>query len=223
MLAAFFCFLTIFTKQDVGGICLLFSLFVLGYIGLNEKSVKPLLTFIVSFGITAALFILPFLHHDFLYWFNYGQPPHSSRISLPLLLDVFLSESILEKVYLLILLAAVILHVPSFRAFFSDRNLFLTLAICVVMILQSMVTRVTSPFPTDHMTYFHSFAFVGVALFLPWEKWSRTYVSIAVLMLCLGFIYSNGVWKYAASRIAVTGTDPLQVDPLPRNPFQNPG
>ncbi len=34
VLAGFFCFLTLFTKQDVGGICLLFSLFVLGYIGI---------------------------------------------------------------------------------------------------------------------------------------------------------------------------------------------
>jgi len=222
VLAAFFCFLTIFTKQDVGGICLLFSLFLLGYIGLIEKNGKPLLTFIVSFGIIAALFILPFLHNDFLYWFNYGQPPHSSRIALPLILNVFLSESILEKVYLVILLGAVILHVPTVRAFFLDRNLFLTEAICVVMIVQSMVTRVTSPFPTDHMTYFHTFAFAGVAFFLPWEKWSRSLVSVALLMLCLGFVYSTGAWKYAASRIAVMGTDPLASQPDATKPAAKP-
>src|SRR6267142_2560182 len=111
VLAGFFCFMTLFTKQDVGGICLLFSLFMLGYIGLREKSVKPLLVFIVSFGITGALFIIPFLRHDFLYWFNYGQPPHSSRISIGLLLSVFFANSILETVYLFILLGAVLLRV----------------------------------------------------------------------------------------------------------------
>jgi len=213
VLTGFFCFLTIFTKQDVGGISLLYCLFVLGYISLNEKSVKPLIPFVLSFGVTASLFILPFLHHDFLYWFNYGQPPHSSRISIGLLLDVFLSNSILEKVYLLILLGAVILHVPSFRAFYSDRSLFLTLTLCVVLILQSLVTRVTSPLPTDHMTYFHTFAFIGVALFLPWEKWSRTYASIGILILCLGFIYSAGVWKYISSRIPVHGADATATAP----------
>jgi hypothetical protein len=132
-----------------------------------------------------------------------------------LLLSVFFANSILEKVYLFILLGAVLLRVSSFREFFSDRNLFLTLSICVVMILQSMVTRVTSPLPTDHMTYFHAFAFAGVACFLPWEKWSTTYWSIAFLILCLSLLYSNGIWKYAEGRIPALGTDPLASQPNP--------
>ncbi len=172
-----------------------------------------MLVFSVSFGMTTALFIVPFLHHDFLYWFNYGQPPHSSRISIGLLLDVFLSNSILEKVYLSILLGAVVFRVSTFREFFSDRYLFLMLTLSVVMILQSMVTRVTSPLPTDHMTYFHAFAFAGVACFLPWEKLSKSYVSIAFVVLCLGLIYSNGVWKYAAGRMVPVGTDLVAARP----------
>jgi hypothetical protein len=72
------------------------------------------------------------------------------------------------------------------------------------------------------MTYFHTFAFAGLAVFLPWEKWSRTLVSIAVLLLCLGFIYSNGAWKYAAGRIAAMGTDPVMSKPEAPKPVSPP-
>ena len=213
ILAGFFCFITLFTKQDVGGICFLFCSFALGYTWLNDKSFKPLLVFILTFGITALVFILPFVQHDFFYWFNYGQPPHSSRISMALLLDVLLANSLLEKVYLVIILAAVVIKVPTFRQFLTDRNLFMILAICALMILQSLVTRVTSPLPTDHMTYFHTFAFIGIAIFLPWDAWTLQNKYILAIMLCLGVIYSTGVWKYIASRLPFKSADPVAQAP----------
>lgn len=68
--------------------------------------------------------------------------------------------------------------------------------ISVAFILQSLVTRTTSPLPTDHMSYFHTFAFVGVALFIPWEQWSRNILALLVIVPLLVVCFSEGYWKY---------------------------
>lgn len=205
-MAGVFTFLTLFTKQDVGGICFLFSLFLLAYVWWKEKAWLPIAVYVISFGVMALLLIAPFADDGFFYWFNYGQPPHDSRVTLGALLDVVFAQSILEKVYLIMLFGGLLITVPSFRAFLEDQRLFFVTAICTLMITQSMVTRVSSPLPTDHMTYFHAFGFVGAAMSLPWDKWKQSVVNVVVAVMIVGFIFSAGTWKYISGMIPSRGS-----------------
>ncbi len=201
MAAGLFSFLTLFTKQDVGGICFLFSSFLLGYVALKERAWMPIIIYVSSFFIVAMAFILPFADDGFFYWFNYGQAPHNSRITLAALLDVVLAQSIVEKIYIMMLIGGLLITVPSFKAFLDDRRLFFLTFVCLLMVAQSMVTRVSSPLPTDHMTYFHAFGFVGIAIFLPWGKWETKLVNVVLALLVVGFVFSAGTWKYIAGFI----------------------
>ncbi|MEZ4947768.1 MAG: hypothetical protein R2804_19705 [Cyclobacteriaceae bacterium] len=197
-LAGFFSFVAFFTKQDVGGICFFICVFLLCYYSIKEKKIQPLLIYSAAFSISAALFIIPFLKYDFLYWFNYGQEPHSSRISIKSLLDILLAQSTLEKVYLLIILFAITIKIKSWKSFIDNNLLFYTVTIVLAFILQSIVTRVTSPLPTDHMSYFHTFGFVGISLFFSWEKWSSKLIYVLCLSILLVGLYSTGVWQYVS-------------------------
>lgn len=207
VMAGVFTFLTLYTKQDVGGICFLFCLFLLGYLVWKDKSWLPVAVYLASFTAMALLLIAPFADDGFFYWFNYGQPPHDSRVTLGALLDVIFAQSILEKVYLVLLFGGLLVSVPSLRAFLDDQKLFFVTAICTVMITQSMVTRVSSPLPTDHMTYFHAYGFVGAALFLPWGKWKESVVNIGIVLVVVGFIFSAGTWKYVSGMLPSKGAN----------------
>lgn len=197
-LSGVFTFITFYTKQDVGGLCFLICLFLLGYVSFHERKISPLLIYISSFTITGALFILPFLSNDFMYWFNLGQAPHSSRISVGLLLDIFLSRSLLEKVYLLLIMGLLFMRLSTLKDFLNNKNLFMLSIISTALILQSIVTRATSPLPTDHMSYFHTFAFIGIASLLPWETWTKHLIVVLVLFLVIGLTFSEGYWKYVS-------------------------
>ncbi|MCB0493073.1 MAG: hypothetical protein KDC93_11735 [Cyclobacteriaceae bacterium] len=217
-LAGFFTFVAFFTKQDVGGICFFICVFLLCYYSIKEKKIQPLLIYIVAFSISAALFIVPFLKYDFLYWFNYGQEPHSSRISIKSLLDILLAQSTLEKVYLLIILFAITIRIKSWKSFIDNNLVFFTITIVLAFTLQSIVTRVTSPLPTDHMSYFHTFGFVGISLFFPWEKWSTKLIYVLCLSTLLVGLYSSGVWQYV-SRLMPIKHDLENLTQTPYHPW----
>lgn len=199
ILAGLFSFLSFFTKQDVGGICFLICLFLLGYHAIQEKTFGPILIFTSSFLLFATAIILPFIDHNFSYWFNYGQPPHSSRIYLKQLLDIIFDHSLLEKVYLLLIFVGIISHYSSFRNFINDKNKFIVTVISIALILQSIVIRLTSPLPTDHMNYFHTFAFLGVAPYLPWENWVNKFRHVFACILLIMLLFSAGYWKYLST------------------------
>lgn len=196
--AGFFTFISFFTKQDVGGICLVICLFLIGYILVSEKVWYPFIIYTAIFVLTAIVFIAPFLKHDFLYWFNYGQAPHSSRISSALLFDILFSHSLLEKMYLLAILGGLIIHVSTWHDFVSSKNIFFITIISLAFIGQSLITRVTSPLPTDHMTYYHTFGFIGLSIFLPWEKWNKSSFKIMCVAILLIASYSEGYWRYVS-------------------------
>jgi hypothetical protein len=197
-LSGVFTFITFYTKQDVGGLCFLICIFLVGYNSILERKKSLLIIYTLSFVITGALFILPFLSSNFLYWFNLGQAPHSSRISIGLLLDIFLTDSLLEKVYLLSILGSLFLGVFRWKDFIQNKNLFTLTVISVALILQSLVIRATSPLPTDHMNYFHTFAFIGIASFLPWEAWIKNLIIVPFLFIFIGLTFSEGYWKYVS-------------------------
>src|SRR5690606_1414972 len=100
ILTGIFMFLSFFTKQDVGAIGFVIALFIISYYSILHKEKHLILIYIASFFVVALITILPFIDNDFLYWFNYGQPPHSSRLSLLLLIDSLIQEATWEKIYL---------------------------------------------------------------------------------------------------------------------------
>jgi hypothetical protein len=156
----------------------------------------PVVVYAISFLVAAGIFVIPFLDDGFTYWFNLGQDPHRARISVGLLLEILLSRSVLEKIYLLLILFVLAVHFTSWKKLFESRAVFTGSVICLGLILQSLATRATSPLPTDHMSYFHTFAFAGVALFIPWEQWSRNILALLVIVLLLVLCFSEGYWKY---------------------------
>lgn len=203
-LAGLFTFLSFFTKQDVGGICFSLCLLLTAYCSILEKRILPIAVYLISFILVAIIFIYPLVNYDFFYWFNYGQPPHNSRISIHLLLDIIFNESLLEKMYLLLLTGGIILTSKTWSNYFLNKNLFFISLISGSMILQSIVTRVTSPLPTDHMTYFHAFGFIGITIVLPWEKWIYQIRSALLLSVLVLVCYSEGYWKYLSGLIPKT-------------------
>lgn len=216
-LSGIFTFITFYTKQDVGGLCFLICLFLVGYISIPERKKSLLIIYVSSFAITGALLILPFLDSNFLYWFNLGQAPHNSRISIGLLMDILLSRSLLEKVYLLMIFGGLFLYTSSWKDFFQNKNLFTTSVLSMAFILQSLITRATSPLPTDHMSYFHTFAFIGIASLLPWETWTKKLILIPILFLLVVLVFSEGYWKYISGFFVanrdVSQTEQIQFEP----------
>lgn len=219
ILAGLFSFLSFFTKQDVGGIGLLICWFLLGYHGIKEKTWKPIMIYTGTVLLVSVVVIIPFIEHGFTYWFNYGQAPHSSRINFHQLLDIILNHSLLEKVYLLLILTGLILQNTSLKGFLSDREQFIPVVICVALILQSIVIRLTSPLPTDHMNYFHTFAFIGVSLYLPWSTLtSRPRYMLACLTLIM-LLFSSGYWKYLSSFVPNSSKTEVQAE-TPSKPWE---
>lgn len=198
VLSAAFAFLAFFTKQDVGAIAFVGCFILFAWNSWLNKWYVPLVVYAATFLVVAAAFILPFVDNDFFYWFNYGQPPHSSRITLRGILDVLFVGSITEKIYLLLIVAGAFVASSSVMDFMTNRKTFLIFFIGVMMILQSVVTRVSSPLPTDHMTYFHVFGFAGLMALVNWEKLKTMPLAVAGSLALVFAIYSGGYWKYAA-------------------------
>lgn len=201
--AGLFTFLSFFTKQDVGSLCFLICAFLVAYHSWLDKKLYPLIVYIGSFILIGLIFILPFLQDGFTYWFNLGQAPHSSRITPGLLLDIFFSRSLLEKIYLIIILILLYLNFSSWKEFSLNKTAFITTVLSVAMILQSVVTRATSPLPTDHMNYYHTFAFAGVAFFLPWNKLTTRLIPTLMLVGLIALSFSEGYWKYISGIFSV--------------------
>lgn len=189
LMAAFFGFFSFFTKQDGGGLCLLMSLVFLAYDAWVEKSWKALLIYVLAYGLSAALIIVPLDHEGFAFWFNLGQPPHSSRVSLVDVVIGLLAES--QALRLSMLLVAVLGTALFFRdreSFFrKDQVLFLLLVLGILA--QATILQETSYTPPDNNIYFMSFVFAWVLFALsqllpiPWSS------GAALAGLCAAVIF----------------------------------
>ncbi|WP_333818821.1 hypothetical protein [Ohtaekwangia sp.] len=216
ILAALFSSVTFFTKQDVGAIGILLSLFLLGYRALLDKERLPVITYLGAVAAISIISVLPFLKYGFLYWFNYGQPPHSSRLDIVLLLNTFLEESIVEKTYIALILVLLFVSFRSIREFIEDRNQFMLTAISVCMIAQAIVTKMTSPLPTDHMTYYHVFGFACILNFFPWQRWNSFAKPAFAMLVLVMLIYSAGYWKYVSDILHIHTKKPVTAKAVPK-------
>lgn len=193
--AAFFTCCSVLTKQDGGGLAFLVACWVLAIDGLLRKKWLALVIYAGSFIVLMLLLVLPFLSHGFGYWFNHGQAPHSSRVSLFDILNELLGGSIWLKFYLfvIILLSVVRWRLPADLR--GDRAVVLLVVLTIGMLGEAAVLQVTSYTPPDNNIFFHSFGFACVFTLLSPLLAGRVAKPGTILVLCLGiFFWWSGVW-----------------------------
>ncbi len=194
--ASFFLFFSLFTKQDGGGLAFLISVALLVYESYAQKTLKPLLLFLVFYAIIACLFILPLLSYNFEYWFNYGQSPHYSRVAIYDFLSDILGQSQWEKFYLLVIGLVLITKLRNFPAFLHQKKDVVFLLLTVGILVEALLFQVTSYVPPNNNIFFHSFA---CAYILSNVKTSINFAHPALLALAslLVFLWWSGsYWQY---------------------------
>jgi hypothetical protein len=212
-LSAFFIFCSFFTKQDSGGLAFLLAFVLLAYNCYYEKQWRPLALFVASYVIVALAIILPLRQYNFDYWFNHGQPPHSSRFSAFDIIDDFFSYSQWIKFYLLIIAFLVIAYFKNWKSFLSDKKAAIFLLLTLGILAEASILQVTSYTPPDNNIFFHSFAFAFVISYLilflkiDLSRLKPLLLGVATLLLW----WSGVFWKYIqriAERTLVNKTTP---------------
>ena len=195
--SAFFCFLSFFTKQDGGAFAILVCGTILFYYVLASKNWTPFLIFVLGLIVTALLFIIPLIEHNFTYWFNVGQAPHSSRIYLRDFLDAIIGGSAMIKFYFLLIVLVLIRKSGDGLSWVFDVKFMVHLLLTLGILFQASILQVTSYVPADGNIYYHSFAFFFVLantnLNCSFEK-PRNFIILSLLIV---FWWSGLYWKYA--------------------------
>ena len=197
-LSALFIFFSFFTKQDGGAMGFIICLALLFYYCAYEKKWIPIIIFISSLAISALAIIVPLLQFNFAYWFNYGQAPHTSRVSVFEIIDEFLYSSQWIKFYVLLIIALLFITYRSLSQLVTDKRNFIFLILTLGMLGEAAVLQVTSYTPPDNNIFFHSFAFAFILsnlagyFNLDFYKPKMLY-SITV---CLLLWWSGVFWKY---------------------------
>lgn len=202
-LSAFLVWFAIFTKQDGGILALFICLGVLVYDAWTERSVRKLLMyagFVLAIGLVA---IVPLLPYDFAYWFNYGQPPHDSRLVLNDFLDHIVGWSYWQKFFLLIMVLVIADRLRSGRPFLENKTEFLFCFVCLSMIVQGLIIQVTSDQPPYGEDFFYAFGFVFVfsnlALTLDLRRWYYLLVCLVLIAFWWTGIYWRNIRRVVAN------------------------
>lgn len=194
-LAAFFVLFAIFTKQDGGALALMLCLAILVYDGWLEMSWRKTLVFVAFFTGMSLIVILPLLKYDFLYWFNYGQPPHDSRLVLNDFLDHIIGWSYWLKFFLLIMVLVILDKARSGRAFFANKQEFLFSFICLAFILEALVIQVTSDQPPYGEDFFYAFGFAFVFAYLPITLDLSRWYYLGITLVLIAFWWTGIYWR----------------------------
>ena len=195
VLGAFFIFFSIWTKQDAGGLGLLIIYGILSYNAWIDRSVKKWLAFTGFFLVFTIAFIAPVLQYDFTYWFNYGQPPHESRLVLMDFLNEILGWAYWEKFFLLMIILFVLDKARAGRVFFENKKEVFFALICIGIILQAFIIPVTSPVPERNEVFFYAFGFAylftNLALRIDLTRWYY----LALCLVFVGFWWTGIYWR----------------------------
>lgn len=228
ILGAFFTFVSFFTKQDGGALALMIALAILGYHSVISKNWKILPVFILSYLVFAAVFIVPFLDHGFGYWFNMGQEPHYSRISVHDFLDEIFGASLWGKFYLAIVLVILLIKINTWEKFkiYTKNKKETTFALLTVGILiQALLVQVTSYTPPDNNIYFHSFAFAFILWHLQLPINLNKVLPLGIGVLLIFFWWSGVYYKYITriyTRIFPTEVAMVKDNVISKNTFVVP-
>jgi hypothetical protein len=199
--SGFFFAVAFFTKQDGGALGLLIGLIIVGVHSYQSRTIKPTIVFSLTLIFFFSLFIVPFLQYDFGYWFNFGQSPHYSRISIHDLLRINMEESRWEKFYLLVIV--MILYI-KWRSGSLNRQTFLLTLLMIGIIIQAMIYQVTSYVPKDNNFFFHAFSCAFILIQIQEAKWFQSRITFAVLLTLVSLWWSEKYWKYAEKLLAKT-------------------
>ncbi len=195
--AGFFMAFALLTKQDYGGLAFVFGFVLLGYNSLVDGEYKGILVYLASYVFFLAVFIVPFLPYDFLYWFNYGQAPHDSRLHPVSFANEIIGDSLYEKMYLLFIGFALFLRYSSIKPLLYNKQEGTFFLLATGMVLMALITKVTSRLPADTSTYFHAFAFAYLADSFTKKTRTSTLPYLAVMGTLVIFWWSGVFWKYA--------------------------
>ncbi len=196
--AAFFTICSFLTKQDGGGLAFLLSCWLLSVDAVLRRRWIPLVVYIGSFAVMLALMVIPFLSHGFGYWFNHGQAPHSSRVSLIDILGELLGGSPWIKFYLFAIFLLMAVKWRSRATVLTDRLSVLLVALTVGILGEAAILQVTSYTPPDNNVFFHSFAFACVLQLAAGMLPVRTERPATAVVLLLGVVFwwSHVWWNY---------------------------
>jgi hypothetical protein len=203
-LSTFFVFLSIFTKQDAGAFTLLTALALIGCHAIYEKKIWPALWFVVFLAVIAVCIVAPFIPYHIGYWFNYGQPPHSSRLSLYDILDIFFGKSDWIKFYLIVIALIWVFRFREFRKAFTDKKFILFSLLISAILFEASIFQVTSYIPEYNNIFFHSFAIAyiastsGITEKIDFKKPFPLILTALLIMLW----WSSRTWQYANRYIA---------------------
>lgn len=206
-LAGVFIFFSFFTKQDGGALGFLLCLALLGYDALQKKRWIPLLVFTGAAVLTGLIMILPLSGYGFGYWFNHGQPPHSSRISVSDLLKEFFMSSQWLKFYLFLAVLLIFTQKKTFREQWNDRPFMVFALLTLGILAEAAIFQVTSYVPVDNNIFFHSFAFAFILSMLAsrmsisFDNWKPLLIATAGVFLWWSSVY----WKYMERFILKSG------------------
>jgi hypothetical protein len=198
VLSGAFVFFSFFTKQDGGGLALLVCLGLLIYDAIIERRWVPISLFTGGMIVTGLLMIVPLMNYGFGYWFNHGQPPHSSRISISDILKEFLLQSQWLKFYLAMIIILLFATIKNFYAFLQNKQMMLFTLLTLGIISEAIIFQVTSYLPVDNNIFYHSFAIVYILTLLisllpvDINSWKTT----LVLTACILLWWSHTFWKY---------------------------
>jgi hypothetical protein len=206
-LSAFFILFAFFTKQDGGALSLLVVYSIVGYDAIVEKSFRKFVIFTGLFLLNAAVFVLPLLPYDFLYWFNYGQPPHDSRVHVINFFNEIFGWSYWQKFFLLVV---VLISYDKFRrtgwAFFSSKKEFLFALVTAAIMVQSMIIQVTSHEPPNGEVFFYAFGFAYCFSHLRLSiepNWRFIAISSVLVVFWWSGIYWRNVQRIVAKKPVV--------------------
>ncbi|MBS0029685.1 hypothetical protein ACTJJ0_17255 [Chitinophaga sp. 22321] len=164
-LAALFIFLSVFTKQDGGGMAFMLSLLFLAYNSFQTRRWLDLPIFGGMFLVIAVLFIAP-LMPGFAYWFNHGQAPHSSRLAINDFTDEIFGNSNWIKGYVVLVILCITAGVQQWNTWLQQRREVLFALLTLGILGEAAIFQVTSYTPPDNNIFFHSFAFAFIATYL---------------------------------------------------------
>lgn len=202
VLAAFFSFFAIWTKQDAGGLGLLIIYALLSYNAWLDRSLKKWLAFSAILALFALLFIAPVWKYDFAYWFNYGQPPHRSRLVLTNFLNEILGWAYWEKFFLFIIVLVVLDKAREGRVFFANKRQVFFALICAGIIVQAWIIPVTSPVPERNEVFFYAFGFAYLLSHFRLRIDLSRWYYLAAALFFVAFWWSGIYWRNIERLIA---------------------
>ena len=202
--AAFFTVCSFLTKQDGGGLAFVVACWILAVDAVLQRKWMPLLVYGGSFIVLLVIVILPFAAHGFGYWFNHGQPPHSSRVSLFDIINELFGFSPWIKFYFFLIVLLGVVRWRSLAALRTERAAVLLVAVTLGILGEAAVLQITSYTPPDNNIFFQSFgfacAFSFLAVLLPVRP--EKPALLAVLILGVVFWWSGSWWNYTQRVVA---------------------